>query len=548
MAEVFRGVDVRLGREVAVKVLRADLARNPSFQTRFRREAQAAASLNAPSIISVFDTGEDAEGVPYIVMELLHGRTLRDVLLTEGRLLPQRACEVTADVCAALEVSHAAGIVHRDIKPANIMLTRGGDVKVMDFGIARAAADAASSMTATATVVGTAAYLSPEQARGDRVDARSDLYSTGCVLFELLTGSPPFTGDSAVAVVYQHVREDPPAPSSYDESLSPAVDAVVLKALAKHPDNRYATAAEMREDVLRAAAGRAVRATPVQEPHLLFDTTSDEHGHVGARSSLLKAVAYSAFALLLVGLCLATAFLVRTLVEERPGLVPAPALRGLSQEQAVVELREAGLTVGDVRDEYSDQPFGTVLAQSPEADFLLSEGGKVQLVLSRGTEMTVVPAEVIGLSREQAEELLDERKLALGAAVPRDGIVPAGTVLEVTPAPGSQVPAGTEVGLVVASGQVQVPDVRGRSAQEAAAELQKAGFSVGLQPRDDAGAPDRVLDQVPVGTLAARGSTVVVVVSRQPPPPPPTPEPSPTPGTVPLIPDELPPDPAAPVG
>jgi serine/threonine protein kinase len=228
MAEVFCGADVRLGRDVAVKVLRADLARDPAFQNRFRREAQAAASLNAPSIVSVFDTGEDEAGVPYIVMEYVEGKTLRDLLLEEGRLLPERALEITADVCAALEVAHAAGIVHRDIKPANVMVNGMGEVKVMDFGIARAMSDASSAMTQTAAVIGTAAYLSPEQARGEHVDLRSDLYSTGCLLYELVTGGPPFTGDSAVAVAYQHVREDPVPPSAYDETLSPEVDAVIL--------------------------------------------------------------------------------------------------------------------------------------------------------------------------------------------------------------------------------------------------------------------------------------------------------------------------------
>jgi serine/threonine-protein kinase len=221
MAEVFRGVDVRLGRDVAVKVLRADLARNPSFQTRFRREAQAAASLNAPSIVSVFDTGEDDAGVPYIVMELLHGRTLRDVLLSEGRLLPERACEVVPTSAPPWRCRTPRASCTATSSPPNVMLTRDGDVKVMDFGIARAAADAASSMTQASTVLGTAAYLSPEQARGDQVDARSDLYSTGCVLYELLTGAPPFTGDSAVAVVYQHVREEPPAPSVLDAGCHP---------------------------------------------------------------------------------------------------------------------------------------------------------------------------------------------------------------------------------------------------------------------------------------------------------------------------------------
>ena len=264
MADVRRGVDVRLGRDVAVKVLRADLARDPAFQERFKREAQAAASLNDPSIVSVYDTGADDDGVPFIVMEHVQGRTLREVLQQEGRLLPQRALEVTADICVALSVAHAAGIVHRDIKPGNVMLTRDGQVKVMDFGIARAAADT-SAMTMTAAVIGTAAYLSPEQARGEHVDARSDVYSTGCVLYELVTGAPPFVGDSPVAVAYQHVREDPTPPSAYDDELPPEVDAVVLKAMAKNPANRYQSADEMRADLLRAQAGEPVLATPVLE-------------------------------------------------------------------------------------------------------------------------------------------------------------------------------------------------------------------------------------------------------------------------------------------
>ena len=263
MAEVFMARDTRLGRTVAVKTLRADLSRDPTFQARFRREAQSAASLNHPAIVAIYDTGEDFENnvsVPYIVMEYADGSTLRDLLHSGRRLLPERALEITAGVLQALDYSHRNGIIHRDIKPANIMLTRAGTVKVMDFGIARAMADNGMTMTQTAAVIGTAQYLSPEQAKGETVDARSDLYSTGCLMYELLTGRPPFVGDSPVAVAYQHVREEPLPPSSYDPEVSPAIDAVVLKSLAKSADQRYQSATEMRADIERVLDGRPTEA------------------------------------------------------------------------------------------------------------------------------------------------------------------------------------------------------------------------------------------------------------------------------------------------
>src|SRR3954454_12912311 len=266
MAEVHRGRDMRLGRDVAIKTLRSDLARDPTFQSRFRREAQSAASLNHPSIVAVYDTGEDVrDGAvsPYIVMEYVEGRTLRQVLESEGRLLPQRALEITAQICTALDQAHRAGIVHRDVKPGNVMLTPTGEVKVMDFGIARALTSSAATMTQTAAVIGTAHYLSPEQARGEHVDARSDVYSAGCLLYELVTGAPPFSGDTAVAVAYQHVREDPVPPSRVESDVTAPIDAIVLKAMAKNPANRYQTAADMRADIERALAGRPVEATPV---------------------------------------------------------------------------------------------------------------------------------------------------------------------------------------------------------------------------------------------------------------------------------------------
>src|ERR1700761_605726 len=261
MAGGSRAHDIRLDRTVAIKTLRTDLARDQTFQARFRREAQSAASLNHPSIVAVYDTGEDMVGhtpVPYIVMEYVDGRTLRELLRDDRRLLPERALEITDGVLRALDYRHPHGIIHRDIKPGNVMLTRQAEVKVMDFGIARAVSDTQATMTQTAQVIGTAQYLSPEQARGERVDARSDLYSTGCLLYELLTGRPPFTGDSPVAIAYQHVREEPIPPSRLDPEVPPWADAIVLKAMRKDPGDRYQSAGEMRNDIQRAA--------PYQQP------------------------------------------------------------------------------------------------------------------------------------------------------------------------------------------------------------------------------------------------------------------------------------------
>src|SRR5487761_819431 len=278
MAEVYRARDLRLDRTVAIKTLRTDLARDQTLQARFRREAQSTASLNNPSIVAVYDTGEDwASGVPvpFIVMEFVDGRTVRDLLIEGRRVLPEWTLEIVSGVLRALEYSHQAGIVHRDIKPGNVMVTRNGDIKVMDFGIARAMSDAQATMTQTAQVIGTAQYLSPEQARGERVDARSDLYSAGCLLYELMTGRPPFTGDSPVAIAYQHVRENPVPPSRIDPEIPQWADAIVLKAMEKAPNDRYQNAAEMQADIQRAASGMQVAAMAMPP----MPTRADYYGY-----------------------------------------------------------------------------------------------------------------------------------------------------------------------------------------------------------------------------------------------------------------------------
>jgi serine/threonine-protein kinase len=436
--------------------------------------------------------------------------------MTEGRLLPQRALEVTADVCSALEVAHAAGMVHRDIKPANVMLTSHGEVKVMDFGIARAAAGNESTMTQTALVIGTAAYLSPEQARGEHVDARSDIYSTGCLLYELVTGAPPFIGDSPVAVAYQHVREDPVPPSEYDPSLSTDVDAVVLKAMAKNPANRYQSADEMREDLLRAVAGQPVLATPVLLGAIL---DPGQLRAVGEERS--KAFVYALFGLLLLAVAAGSALLVHALLGTDNNLIKPPVVIGLSQQVATRELAAVGLHVGTITATFSARPVGIVLAQSPDKNFFVRKGGTVDLTISRGIERTTVPS-IIGLSQKEAEAELAAAKL-VDKVIPRDGNFPAGQVLDVIPRPRTQLPAHSTVTLIVASGKVQVPDVRGLAVDIALAKLGQAGFGVGIRSVVSPVKQGTVLQQTPVNVLAPRGSDVVIDVAQTPSP---TPAPS----------------------
>jgi len=535
MAEVHRGRDVRLGRDVAIKLLRADLARDPSFQGRFRREAQAAAALNHPAIVAVYDTGEDhRDGVvtPYIVMEYVEGRTLRDVLAAEGRLLPQRALEITAQICAALEQAHRAGIVHRDIKPANVMLTTAGEVKVMDFGIARAVTGSSSTMTQTAAVIGTAHYLSPEQARGEHVDARSDIYSTGCVLYELLTGGPPFAGETPVAVAYQHVREDPVPPSRIEPDVTESVDAIVLTAMAKNPANRYASAADMREDIERALAGQPVEASPVvgEESTGLLPpppTTVLIRQPPPRRG---RALAYTMLGVATLLVFFVALLLARSLLSGSSGDVNTPNVIGQSYDDARATLLASGLKVGKVTHSYSKTvPVDTVIAQTPEPQILLSKGSSVDLDVSLGIHYVNVPTNLIGLSQSDATKNLSAVGLKIKQVVPRNSNQPAGQVLDVDPPGGTQVPIGTGVTLVVSNGKVQVPNVVGKNVQDAAQALAAAGFQVTLDP---ASSPPTalVLSQNPAaGSFAAYNSFVTLHTDAPTPSPTPTGSPSPTP-------------------
>jgi len=547
MAEVFASRDTRLDREVAVKVLRADLARDPSFLSRFRREAQSAAGLNHPNIVAVYDTGEDTvdgiEHVPYIVMEYVAGRTLRDVLAEDGRLLPRRAMEIVAEVTSALEYSHRAGIVHRDIKPGNVMLTPTGEIKVMDFGIARAAAAASSTMTQTAQVLGTAQYLSPEQARGEHVDARSDIYSTGCLLYELLTGVPPFRGESAVAVAYQHVREDPLPPSQLDPDLPPSVDAVVLKAMAKNPANRYQDAAEMRADLERAAAGRRVEAPSVlaQDATTTLPAASpttvllrpDDDDRRGRRTA-----AYIALGIAVIAVMVIAALIAKGVFSDTTKSVHAPKVVGLSQAQAEQKIEGLGLKVGKVTPTPIGQDGNTldkglVYRQDPADGITVKEHGTINIFVSTGIQTVTVPSDLVGKTLDDAKAEL--AALHLTANVIQDNVPgTAGTVLSV-PAAGQTVNAGTTIDLRVVSGSQQVPSVIGKSEADARQTLEAAGFDVAIDPdrQPDSSAPGTVVSQTPQGSQL-NGTTITLTLSSGPPettPPPTSPPPTTTPPT-----------------
>ncbi|GLY78321.1 Stk1 family PASTA domain-containing Ser/Thr kinase [Actinoallomurus iriomotensis] len=551
MAEVYRARDLRLDRVVAIKTLRSDLARDPTFQARFRREAQSAASLNHPSVIAVYDTGEDTldgNPVPYIVMEYVEGRTLRDVLQEEHRIAPERALQMTDGILRALDYSHRGGIVHRDIKPANVMLTASGEVKVMDFGIARALADSAATMTATAQVIGTAQYLSPEQARGERVDARSDIYSTGCVLYELMTGRPPFQGDSPVAIAYQHVREEPIPPSQLDPSIPQYAEAIVLKALTKDANYRYQSAAEMRADIQRASQGMPVSAptmamnagtqvmqggprTQAMRPSstMGYDLPPAQYAEPERDAGNGKKVALWA----LVGVLAVGAIVALVMIFSNSGgsdngnQVTMPSdIVGSDQATAKQELVSLGFVDSNIQikhktDDSADK--GQVLDVDPAPQTKIDKTKlattQVVLTVSTGKPKVTVPP-VKSMSEDDAKSALESAGLKAGPTQTISSTtVPKGSVVKSDPVSGSKVEKGTEVTLYISSGpgKTLVPNEVGKSADDAKSDLRSHGFRVSINYVDvPAGQADgRVMQQTPSeGETANRGSTVTLTVSR----------------------------------
>jgi serine/threonine-protein kinase len=529
MADVRKATDLRLGRSVAVKMLRTDLARDATFQARFRREAQSAASLNAPSVVAVYDTGEDElDGVrvPYIVMEYVEGQTLRELLRQGERLMPNRALEITTGVLSALEYSHRQGIIHRDIKPANVMLATNGDVKVMDFGIARAVADSGATMTQTANVLGTAQYLSPEQARGETVDARSDVYSAGCLLYELLTGRPPFQGESPVAVAYQHVRENPLPPSTLNPDIGAEADAIVMKALTKNPANRYQSAAEMRTDINRALQGATVAAPPVMaEPptQAIAAITESEEDEEKSRKGAYWALA--------IGVILALALLgagAWALLGGDTTTVAVPNVVGDKLSKAQQTLEDAKFQV-NVETQSSDVKKNTVLTQDPLGDTEAEEGSTVTLVVSAGPEQVEVP-DVVGLAQQVAIEQVQGAGFRVETQ-PVNSDQAAGTVISTDPPGGTLQDVGSTVVLSVSTGEVEVPNVVDSSEATATKVLEAAGFNVTpVYEETDQARPGIVIAQSPAGgTLVRLGTTVVITIAKAPPTPTDTASPSPSP-------------------
>lgn len=565
MAEVHIGTDTRLNRIVAIKILRQDLARDPVFQARFRREAQSAANLNHPSIVAVYDTGEEtitaSDGaevkVPYIVMEYVEGHTVRE-LLTDGNPVPlEEAVEIVSGVLDALEYAHHQNLVHRDIKPGNVMITTTGKIKVMDFGIARALSDSQATMTQTDAVVGTAQYLSPEQARGEQVDARSDLYSAGCLLFELLTGQPPFKGDSAVAVAFQHVSQLPPLPSSIAPDIPESLDRVVMKALAKDREERYPDAAHMRADLQASLHGGSVAApatstwtaplvgdatgattvlppvnqgyassygtarsnamSPAGQTTQTLEATDPAQNHRGKpnRKPLIIVIVLLAI-LAVLGLGYWLVFSGDKPTDE---MVEIPSLDGMNQEEASTAINDAGLVFRLGRGVSSeDIPEGIFVKSDPAVGTKVAKGSKVFVSLSTGPGDASVPS-LAGLTQDQARKALEAEGLEIGSITTSDsGTIDKDKVIKSNPAEGEAVKKGDSVDLEVASGNFRIPQDLVGGTKEALQQFVDANrVRLTITEKEDAtAAPGTVLSLDKAGQLVGLDTSITAVVAIAP--------------------------------
>ncbi|EGD54582.1 Stk1 family PASTA domain-containing Ser/Thr kinase [Gordonia neofelifaecis] len=538
MSEVQFARDLLLHRDVAIKVLRADLARDPTFYLRFRREAQNAAKLNHPSIVQVFDTGEadtDEGPLPFIVMEYVEGETLRDVLRSSGHIAQKQAMTWMADVAAAMDFSHRNNIVHRDMKPANVMIDRTGAVKVMDFGIARAMDDTSATMTQTSAVMGTAQYLSPEQARGIKVDPRSDIYSMGCVLFELVTGEPPFTGDSPIAVAHQHVHEDPRRPSSIRPEITPELDSVIMKAMSKNPANRYQTAAEFRADLIKVLAGGKPSAPMLltdEEQTALIDSPrlavrneslpsrgdggdeeeppSDGNGFL-RRRRVQVTIAIAAVIVLLIGLFAWSPW------KTTAPLIAVPKVAGLAADAAQANLEQAGFTVKQSQEASADIARGLATRTAPGDDVPTPKGSEVTLYISSGPQRQQIP-DLRGRTADEATKALNvlgfndvKTQEAESTVALKDKVVRTN--------PRTGIPAAVNAAVILYIGtgpkEVTLPDLRGQTSDQARKTLDQLQLEMTTVQVDSELPAGQVVSTSPnPGATVEVGSTIQVQISR----------------------------------
>ena len=525
MGEVYRGVDTVLDRTVAIKVLLPQFARDTNFVDRFRREAQAAARLNHPNLVGIYDSGADGE-TQFIVMEFIEGRTLDDFMSAGGRFTVPHAVEVAEKICDALAYAHVAGVIHRDIKPANVMVTRKGEVKVMDFGIARIVAGPQTAPQ-TSAVLGTAAYISPEQAQGQPVDGRSDIYSLGAVLYEMLTGRPPFTGDSPVAVAYKQVNESPVLPSIANPEVTPLLDAVLMRALAKNPANRYQTADEFRADLERARLGQDVLATPlmppgddatqvISRPQATAVLPPQEPAPGSGRKVWLGVlIGFIVVAILGgAGYLLAQGLLGNN--DDTTTPFPVANVIGFTQERATQELEDAGLEVEPKFKVIEAVKPGRVIEQDPVPGTIVDPDSTVIITIAKAPPPVVVPT-FTGLTLGDAQTLATENHLVLVPTEGQSDTVPVGSVISQDPPPGGEVPQGTEIQIVVSAppATVAVTDVTCLSFGSAKSALQAQGLDAvlgGTAPvLPQCPNPNRVAIQDPAaGTVVDVGSTVTL--------------------------------------